>query len=197
LTADSGTTAANVERLRSGELDLAFIHSPIQHATSLGCVDTTMEPLVVALPSTHPLSPLPRVPREAQASVPPVYFPRSISPGLYDHSLAQVYGPSNEPNIARKEPSEERMLVAVAEGAGITLIVEDRAATLRFSGGGLSPVCRPRADSRTRHCFFPGSFPRHAAVCRPRSTVGPAGPAGHAPESVAATTHRPALSQPR
>lgn len=134
LTADSGTTAANVERLRTGELDVAFAHTPLENAADLGCVDITTERIVVALPSTHPLSRRRRIRREELAGVPLVYFPRSTSPGFYDRSLAQVYGSADAPDIARREPSEERMLVAVAEGAGITLIVEDRAATLRYPG---------------------------------------------------------------
>src|SRR5439155_27046540 len=37
LTSDSGTTASNVERLRSGELDVAFVLTPIESAADLGC----------------------------------------------------------------------------------------------------------------------------------------------------------------
>jgi hypothetical protein len=52
---------------------------------------------------------------------------------VYDRSLAQVYG-SAAPDIVRTEPTGERILVAVAEGMGITLLVEERAVTLRYSG---------------------------------------------------------------
>jgi DNA-binding transcriptional LysR family regulator len=134
LTADSGTTAANVARLRTGELDVAFVHTPLEHAGELGWVDITSEALVVALPSTHPLSRRRRISREALAGLPLVYFPRANTPGFYDRSLALVYGSAAAAPIARTEPSEERMLVAVSEGAGLTLIVEDRAATLHYPG---------------------------------------------------------------
>ena len=134
LTADSGTTAVNGARLRTGELDVAFVHPPLEHAADLGCVDIATERLVVALPSTYPLRRRRRIRRDALAGVPLVYFPRSNTPGFYDRSLAQVYGSAAAPDIVRTEPSEERMLVAVAEGAGITLLVEDRAATLRYPG---------------------------------------------------------------
>jgi DNA-binding transcriptional LysR family regulator len=134
LTADSGTTAANVARLCTGELDVAFVHTPLEHAGELGWVDITSEALVVAFPSTHPLSHHRRIQREALTGVPLVYFPRANTPGFYDRSLALVYGAASIPPIVRTEPSEERMLLAVAEGAGITLLVEDRAATLRYPG---------------------------------------------------------------
>jgi hypothetical protein len=67
------------------------------------------------------------------AGLPLVYFPHHQSPGYYDRCLAQVYG-SAKPNIVRTEPADERMLVAVAEGAGITLVLAARAATLRHPG---------------------------------------------------------------
>jgi hypothetical protein len=38
------------------------------------------------------------------------------------------------PEIVRTEPNEERMLVAVSEGAGITMLLAGRSATLRFPG---------------------------------------------------------------
>ena len=67
------------------------------------------------------------------ANLPLVFHPRHNSPGFYDSLFSQVYGTAT-PNIVRTEPNEERMLLAVADGAGITLLLADRPATLRFSG---------------------------------------------------------------
>lgn len=66
--------------------------------------------------------------------MPLVYFPRANSPAVNDQGLTQVYGAGRAPEIARTEPSEERMLVAVADGVGITLLPEARVATLRYPG---------------------------------------------------------------
>jgi DNA-binding transcriptional LysR family regulator len=133
ITAESGSTVQNVERLQAGELDVAFVHTPFENADDLGCVEIGSEPLVIALPGAHPLSRRRRIRREALAGVPLVYFPRRNSPGVYDRSLAQVYGAA-PPDIVRTEPTEERILVAVAEGTGVTLLVEERAVTLRYPG---------------------------------------------------------------
>jgi DNA-binding transcriptional LysR family regulator len=130
---ESGSTEQNVERLRGGEVDLAFVLTPLGEHPGLGCVDIATEPVVVALPSGHPLSRRRRIRREDLAGVPLVYFPRHNSPGFYDSSLAQVYG-TDAPEIVRTEPNEERMLLAVSEGAGITMLLADRTATLRFPG---------------------------------------------------------------
>jgi DNA-binding transcriptional LysR family regulator len=134
LSAESGSTGANVARLQAGEQDVAFVHPPLEHATELGCVEISIEPLVVAIPSAHPLSRRRRIRREQLAGVPLVYFPRTNSPAVYDLGLIQVYGAALAPEIVRTEPSEERMLVAVADGAGITLLPEARVATLRYPG---------------------------------------------------------------
>ena len=52
---------------------------------------------------------------------------------VYDRALSQVYG-ADPPDIVRTEPTAERILVAVAEGEGATLVVEEQAATLRHPG---------------------------------------------------------------
>ena len=134
VSADAGSTGANVARLLTGELDVAFVHPPLEHAAELGCVEISSEPLVVAIPSTHPLSRRRRIRRDQLTGLPLVYFPRANSPAVYDRGLAQVYGAARAPEIVRTEPTEERMLVAVADGAGITLLPEARAATLRYPG---------------------------------------------------------------
>jgi hypothetical protein len=103
-------------------------------ATTRGQVGSLAEPIVVALPSGHPLSRHRRIRREQVAGLPLVYFPRHQSPGYHDRCVAQVYG-SAEPNIVPTEPADERMLVAVAEGTGITLVLAARAA--RFSDVGM------------------------------------------------------------
>jgi DNA-binding transcriptional LysR family regulator len=130
---ESGSTEQNVDRLRGGHVDLAFVLTPLGEIPGLGCVDIATEPIVVALPSGHRLSRRRRIQREELAGVPLVYYPRHNSPGFYDGSLSQVYG-SVAPEIVRTEPNEERMLLAVSEGAGITMLLADRTATLRFPG---------------------------------------------------------------
>jgi DNA-binding transcriptional LysR family regulator len=133
LIPESGSTEQNVVRLRDGLLDLAFVLAPLQDAPELDALEITAEPFVVAMPSGHPLSRRRRLRREDLHGVPLVYFPRHNSHAFYDSSLTQVYG-DGEPPIVRTEPNEERMLIAVSEGAGITMLLAARAPTLRFPG---------------------------------------------------------------
>jgi DNA-binding transcriptional LysR family regulator len=130
---ESGSTEQNVDRLRTAQLDVAFVLAPVEDSTGLGCSEIAPEPIVVALPKGHPLSRRRRIRRRELADLPLVFHPRHNSPGFYDSLLWQVYG-TVTPNIVRTEPNEERMLLAVSEGAGITLLLADRTAMLRFSG---------------------------------------------------------------
>lgn len=133
ITAESGSTAHNVERLNSGALDVAFVHPPFENGADVKWVEIATEPLVVAVPSAHALSRRRRIRRADLAGVPLVYFPRHYSPGVYDSGLSQVYG-AEAPAIVRTEPNGERVMVAVSEGAGISLVVQEQAATLRYPG---------------------------------------------------------------
>jgi DNA-binding transcriptional LysR family regulator len=133
LGADSGSTAQNVERLQRGELDVAFVHNPLEEDADFGWIEIATQPLVVAVSSAHPLSRRRRLHREHLADVPLVYIPRRNSPGVFDSILAQVYG-ARPPDVLRTEPTMERVLVAVSEGAGVTLLLEERAAMLRRPG---------------------------------------------------------------
>jgi len=67
ITADSGTTGSNVDRLRSGEVDIAFVLTPLEDPGDLRWVDVSREPIVVALPSGHPLSRHRRIRRDQVA----------------------------------------------------------------------------------------------------------------------------------
>jgi DNA-binding transcriptional LysR family regulator len=130
---ESGSTEQNMDRVRAGQLDVAFVLAPLKNVPELGCVEIAAEPIVVALPRAHPLSRRRHIRREDLAGVPLVWFPRHNSPGFYDSSLSAIYGEIT-PSIVRTEPNEERMLVAVSEGAGVTMLLAGRTATLRFPG---------------------------------------------------------------
>jgi DNA-binding transcriptional LysR family regulator len=73
---ESESTEQNVERVRGGQFDLAFVLAPLDNVPELGCVEISAEPIAVALPSTHPLSRRRRIRREDLLGVPLVYFPR-------------------------------------------------------------------------------------------------------------------------
>lgn len=130
----SGTTSQNLSALRRGSMQLVVVHPPIPDISDVTCLEITSEPIVVGLSSSHPLARHRRLHRNHLAGHPLIYFPRRTDPGLHDRMLAEVYGPDDVPDIVRLEPSDDRRVVAVAEGTGLTLLLQSRADTLRTRG---------------------------------------------------------------
>jgi len=130
----SGTTSQNLAALRRGSMQLVVVHPPIPDIANVSCLEIATEPIVVGLASSHPLTSHRRLRRDHLARHPLVYFPRRTDPGLHDRMLAEVYGIDNVPEIVRLEPSDDRRAVAVAEGVGLTLLLQSRADTLRTKG---------------------------------------------------------------
>jgi DNA-binding transcriptional LysR family regulator len=65
---------------------------------------------------------------------PLVWWPRDHGPGPWEEMLAAVYGEGRRPAVTRTEPEEERLVHAVAEGAGVSFIMLERSRTLRVPG---------------------------------------------------------------
>jgi len=130
----SGTTSQNLSALRRGSMQLVVVHLPIPDIPDVTCLEIATEPIVVGLASGHPLTRHRRLRRNHLSGLPLIYFPRRTDPGLHDRMLAEVYGSDHSPDIVRLEPSEDRRVVAVAEGTGLTLLLRSRADTLRTRG---------------------------------------------------------------
>jgi DNA-binding transcriptional LysR family regulator len=130
----SGTTSQNLSALRRGSMQLVVVHPPLPDISDVTCLEIATEPIVVGLASRHPLTKHRRLRRDQLAGHPLIYFPRRTDPGLHDRMLAEVYDPDNVPDIVRLEPSDDRRIVAVAEGTGLTLLLQSRADTLRTRG---------------------------------------------------------------
>jgi DNA-binding transcriptional LysR family regulator len=130
----TGTTSQNLSALRRGSMQLVVVHPPIPDLSDVACLEIATEPIVVGLPSGHPLTKHRRLRKDLLTDHPLVFFPRRTDPGLHDRMLAEVYGPDDVPDIVRLEPSDDRRIVAVAEGTGLTLLLRSRADTLRTRG---------------------------------------------------------------
>ncbi len=130
----SGTTSQNLAALRRGSMQLVVVHPPIPDIPDVTCLEITTEPIVVGLATSHPLTKHRRLHRDQLSRLPLIYFPRRTDPGLHDRMLTEVYGPDPTPDIVRLEPSDDRRVVAIAEGTGITLLLRSRADTLRTRG---------------------------------------------------------------
>ena len=128
-----GNTMHHVEQLLAGDIDVGFVRPPLE-VPGLEELWLGREPMVCVLPSGHPLARRTTVrPRDLHGQ-PLVWWPESHGPGAWREVRREVYGDPPWPPVDRTEPEEERIVSAVAEGAGISFIMLGRSRSLRVPG---------------------------------------------------------------
>jgi DNA-binding transcriptional LysR family regulator len=135
LELDVATTLLNVQRLREEAIDAAFVRPPVLDE-GIEVMDLGREPMVCVLPTRHRLARRRTVRREDVRGEPLVWWPQDHAPAPWRQMLAGVYGPdpAGWPQVARAEPEEERIVSAVAAGAGVSFIGLERSRSLRVPG---------------------------------------------------------------
>jgi DNA-binding transcriptional LysR family regulator len=133
LSLSLGTTMLHVEQLRAGEIDVGFVRPPLEEP-GLEELRLGREPMVCVLPRGHRLTRRSTVrPRDLDGE-PLVWWPEAHGPGAWREVRREVCGEPPWPPLARAEPEEERIVSAVAEGAGISFIMLERSRSLRIPG---------------------------------------------------------------
>jgi DNA-binding transcriptional LysR family regulator len=128
-----GNTMLHVEQLHGGDIDVGFVRPPHEDP-GLEELSLGREPMVCVLPKGHSLTKRKMVRREDLREEPLVWWPESHGPGAWREVRRDVYGDPPWTPIARTEPEEERIVHAVAEGAGISFIMLERSRSLRIPG---------------------------------------------------------------
>ena len=98
---ESGSTEQNLDRVRGGQLDLAFVLGPLEEAPELRSVEIAKEPIVVAIPGAHALARRRRIRREDLVGVPLVWFPHHNSPGFTRAVCRRCTGMRHRTSCAR------------------------------------------------------------------------------------------------
>jgi DNA-binding transcriptional LysR family regulator len=135
LELDVGTSTLNAIALREDVIDVAFVRPPLVD-DGLEVLDLGREPMVCVLPTRHRLARRRTVRAEDVRGEPLVWWPEGHAPAPWRDMLAELYGddPGGWPTVARAEPEEERIVTAVAAGAGISFIGLERSRSLRVPG---------------------------------------------------------------
>ncbi|KQR56814.1 LysR family transcriptional regulator [Acidovorax sp. Leaf160] len=117
----SDTSPRLVRQLRKGHLDAAFIALPTD-VRGLDVLEIDRLPMVVALPSAHPLARR-RLLRLADLADEPIFwFERARQPAFYDH-CEQVFARHRFAPHRLREPADHPVLLAeVAAGRGMALL---------------------------------------------------------------------------
>ena len=123
LTLEESGTTELVAALRSEQVDVAFIRTPVTSPEGLALTPLLDEPMLLALPATHPLTAgsadgaaLALADLSAETFI---LYRRPSGPGLYDAIIAACHGAGFSPRIGQEAPRIVSTLNLVAAGLGL------------------------------------------------------------------------------
>ncbi|VVE34369.1 LysR family transcriptional regulator [Pandoraea soli] len=127
LMLDESSTSELLDGLRDGHLDVAFVRQPQGDTAQIVFVPVLEEPMVLAVPSAHPLALTGRagkaaVPMTAIATQKLILYRRRTGQGLYDAIIAACHGAGFSPNIEQEAPRLLTTLSLVAAGLGVSVV---------------------------------------------------------------------------
>ncbi len=131
VTLEEAGTAELVEGLVHERLDAAFVRSIVAHVTDLDLLPVIEEPMLAAIPASHPLARAKALALADLAGEPLILYRRTSGPGLYDAIVAACRSHGFSPVVAQEAPRLPATLSLVAAGLGITVVP----ASMRRLGG--------------------------------------------------------------
>jgi DNA-binding transcriptional LysR family regulator len=148
LTFEQASTSGLVERLRAGEVDVAFIRTAAARPEGLQLRRLAEEAMSAALPAAHPLAQAPVVALTDLAAETFIAYPRSEGAGLYDAVIAACHTAGFSPRIGHETPQMIATLSLVAAGLGVSIVPESLR-RMRLDGVAyrdIAAAAPPRAD---------------------------------------------------
>ncbi len=117
------SSGALIDSVMNEKLDIAFLRKPAPVRTELHSVHVLNEPLIVALPTSHPLVEHPDTIRLIDLE--PfefVLYRRLAGQDLFDNILANCYQAGFSPNIIQEAPMLTSSLNLIAAGIGLSIV---------------------------------------------------------------------------
>lgn len=144
--------------LITGTIDLAILHPPLGHP-ELMVRSLPDEPLMLALPESHPLAALEEIPIRALADELMLIAPRAVGPSIYDRMIALFQSEGVTPHVVQEVTPMTTLSGLVAAGTGIGFVTR-----------GLSRQPRPGVCYRPV-TPTPPSLPMAASWSKPELTA--------------------------
>ncbi len=116
------TTPELATRVTANTLDVAFVRPLLGPHSGLVEEPLFDEPVVVALPSGHPLTKQRTVALGALSLLPFVLFPRSVGAGLYDDIISACRRAGFSPRVAQEASQVTSIVNLVGAGLGVSLV---------------------------------------------------------------------------
>ena len=115
------TSAQQIDALYEGTIRVGLVRLPLR-APGLRFEPLLEEPLLVALPSGHPLEALDRVPLEKIRDSPLVFFSRQLMPSLHAQIVELYQRICAFPKVAQYAVHLQTIVGLVASGVGIAIL---------------------------------------------------------------------------
>ena len=117
------TSDVQLQAFERGDIDAGFLlHSPGFAPRGLTHWRAMVEPLVVALPESHPLASARRLALSDLLREPLVVFPRRIVPSLHDALFGMYHAAGYEPLIAQEAIQMQTIVNLVSAGLGVAWV---------------------------------------------------------------------------
>ena len=111
-----------LQGLEDGTLDAAFLRPGSKQGEAFQMRPLSEEPLLAALPASHPAAGTEQVDLAEFAGQPLVLFPREAGPTLFDTVIDAFRAAGVEPEVVQEAPQITTVLILVAAGMGVSLV---------------------------------------------------------------------------
>ena len=114
------TSLEQVEALRSGQLDAAFVFNMPKADAELDQIPVALQHVELAIPKGHPLIKLKKLRLRDLSDASFVWFPRREAPAFYDRLMHECFrGGLKSPKIVQEGLNESTILSLVSHGMGV------------------------------------------------------------------------------
>lgn len=108
--------------IREGRTDAAFVRPPLPKSADIAFVGLQDEPLVVAVPSSHPLASRDSIDLRDLASETFILYPRAVRPGIADAIVAACEQAGFSPRVGQYAPQLSSTINLIAASLGISIV---------------------------------------------------------------------------
>ncbi|MBB4438868.1 MULTISPECIES: LysR family transcriptional regulator [Rhizobium] len=140
-------TLALMQKLERGELDATFMRPGPDDPPGIRLRRLPDEPMVIALPASHPLARRSELPLAALVDEPFILFPRLVGLSLYDDVVLACRKAGFELTVAQEAPQISSVVNLVAADLGVS-IVPASISQIKLEGVAYRPIEGPPAVAR-------------------------------------------------
>ena len=137
-----GNSDEGLQAARSGGLDVCLLHPPRGAPAGMEMETLVHEPLVAALPDTHPLAKKRSIALRSLASEPWIFWPRELASRVHDDIVAACIAVGFEPRVAQRTMRMGTVISLVSSGLGVALVPQ-ALTRLHLEGVAYRPLASP------------------------------------------------------